>query len=348
MTRNGLPPHGVGGRHVAAHHPRVPAAPDEEPDRAAVAADRGRGDAHRLAQASRRRRPGTPPARWITRLATQPRTLAPWRSNPDGVGPLHARARSWSSRCVACRVVGAGLDDVEHHLQARADALDEGWPAGRSRAARRGSRGRRGGRRGVGGAGEQPEEQGQRDQARASARPAPAGRAVTVIGRRTIRPGPNPPTTWISSVRDRCRRRRSGTSPSRAAASRRPGRRSSTVTRAVGLPPSSGPGARSACPAASEPGDRRRHDRRSPAARSSRAGPRSHSRALYPNGTACRRTSSRLVDGEHAPGPRPCASSDSHGPWSTSASPGAQRPSRRGPVPRLALDRERRRGRRPR
>src|SRR5215213_2703488 len=40
------------------------------------------------------------PARWTTRPAAQPRIDAPWRVRPLGVGPLHARARSWRRRWV--------------------------------------------------------------------------------------------------------------------------------------------------------------------------------------------------------------------------------------------------------
>ena len=59
------------------------------------------------------------------RPAAQPRTLAPWRCRPSGRLPLHVRARFWRRRCVRADPVAAGLDDVEHHLHARADALDE-------------------------------------------------------------------------------------------------------------------------------------------------------------------------------------------------------------------------------
>ena len=44
---------------------------------------------------------------------------------PSGRGRSTSRARFWSWSCGARPPIGAGLDHVEHHLHARADALDE-------------------------------------------------------------------------------------------------------------------------------------------------------------------------------------------------------------------------------
>ena len=65
------------------------------------------------------------PAPSMFRPAAQPRTLAPWRCVPSGRGPLHARASFWRRSWVAADPIATRLDHVQHHLHARADALDE-------------------------------------------------------------------------------------------------------------------------------------------------------------------------------------------------------------------------------
>ena len=119
-------PERVGRRLEAAHHPGVAAAPDEQPDRLAGLADRGGGEPERLVERRRAR-----PVDTDRHRAGSGRPTSHGRSRPFAAEPVAASARSgrgrafWSRSCVRAERSSLGRDDVQHHLHARADALDE-------------------------------------------------------------------------------------------------------------------------------------------------------------------------------------------------------------------------------
>ena len=178
--------------------------PHQQPDRLARPAHRPdaailSASASLLAPASR-----YGPAPSMLRPAAQPATLAPWRSDPSGRGPLRPRASFWSAELGLGRPVAARLDHVQHHLHAGTDALDEvrlGDEVGASAEIERvAAGGRRRGRR-------REQQHGQHEQAgqepardargsgahRPTIRRNAQGGSPTVIPRRGSGPASGPP-----------------------------------------------------------------------------------------------------------------------------------------------------------
>ena len=127
-----------------AHHPGVAPGPDEQSDglgRSSGSTSRP-GAALLPACRSPTSRYGPAPS-WFS-PADQPRTLAPFAlAKPSRVGPDRSRASFCRRSCVVAVRSSRRAHDVEHHLHARADALDEVRLGDEVAAAWRGRAGRR-------------------------------------------------------------------------------------------------------------------------------------------------------------------------------------------------------------
>src|SRR4029077_17159767 len=114
----------VAGRLEPGHHPRMLAAPDEEAHGSAVLADRLGRNPHRVLEAV-----GADDAIGAAAPDDEARGPAPDRRalahHPARRRPAPRTCKPPALALGAGRPGAAGLDDVEHHLDARAHALDE-------------------------------------------------------------------------------------------------------------------------------------------------------------------------------------------------------------------------------